>query len=121
MRFPADLNHLASVRDFAADAARDLGATVDPDDLALIVGELAANAARHQEGEIELVIRVHADGSADIEVVDGDPTIPEPVLSEPSDPAGHRGLHLVSAISHSWGVSPEGDGKRIWARLSPAR
>ena len=95
MRFPADLAYVASVRDVAAEAADDLRATVDRNDLALIVGELAANAAEHQPGEA--------------------------VDSAPDDPDGHRGLHLVNVISHSWGVQPEGTGKRIWARLSPAR
>ncbi len=121
MRFPADLAYVASVRDFAAEAADDLGATVDRNDLALIVGELAANAAEHQPGEAELVVRVLPDGGVDIELADPDPTIPRPVDSAPDDPDGHRGLHLVNVISHSWGVQPEGTGKRIWARLSPAR
>ncbi|HWJ61256.1 MAG TPA: ATP-binding protein [Acidimicrobiales bacterium] len=121
MRFPADLARIASVRDFAAETADDLGATVDRDDLALIVGELAANAAEHQAGEALLLLRVHADGGVDVEVTDADPTIPRAIDSAPDDPQGHRGLRLVSAISHSWGVSPEGTGKRIWARLSPAR
>ena len=44
-RFAADVALLASVRDFAVATAAELGATVDPADLAVIVGELAANAA----------------------------------------------------------------------------
>ena len=119
MRFPADIAHIASVRDFAAQAADDLGSNVDRDDLALVVGELAANAAVHQSGEAELVVRVHPDGRIDIEVADEDPTIPAPIDSAPWDLEGHRGLHLVSVVSHSWGVTPEGTGKRIWARLAP--
>jgi anti-sigma regulatory factor (Ser/Thr protein kinase) len=119
MRFPADPAHLASVRDFAVRTVEDLGSGVDRDALALIVGELAANAAEHQSGDAELVVRVHADGVVDVEVADGDPTIPTAVDGEPLDPDGHRGLQLVRAISHSWGVRPEGTGKRIWARLAP--
>ena len=120
MRFPADLTYVAAARDFAAETADALGATVDRDDLALIVGELAANAAEHQTGEAELVVRVLPDGGVDVEVADPDPTVPVPIDSAPDDPDGHRGLHLVSMISHSWGVRLEGPGKRIWARLSPA-
>lgn len=119
MRFPADLARVASVRDFADATVEELGGAVDRDDLALIVGELAANAAAHQTGEAELVIRVHPDGGVDVEVIDQDETIPTPIISEPWDRDGHRGLHLVSVISHSWGVTPEAAGKRIWARLSP--
>ncbi|MGN6695507.1 MAG: ATP-binding protein [Aquihabitans sp.] len=121
MQFPADVAHIASVRDFADAAVHDLGGSVDRDDLALIVGELAANAAEHQTSTAEVVIRVHPDGGVDIEVADADPTIPDAIVSGPSDLDGHRGLHLVSVISHSWGVTPEGSGKRVWARLSPAR
>ncbi len=119
MRFPADIAHVASVRDFAAQAADDLGSTVDRADLALVVGELAANAAVHQGGDAELVVRVHHDGCIDIEVVDEDPTIPTPIDSAPWDLEGHRGLHLVSVVSSAWGVTPDGTGKRIWARLVP--
>ncbi|MCU1372071.1 MAG: regulator [Ilumatobacteraceae bacterium] len=119
LRFAADVVHLASVRDFATQAADELGSQVDRHALALIVGELAANAAVHQAGEAELVVRVHADGTVDVEVVDDDPTIPAPIVSDPMDPDGHRGLQLVQDISTSWGVHPEGTGKRIWARLAP--
>lgn len=120
MRFPADIDHVASVRDFAAQAADDLGALVDRHDLTLIVGELAANAAEHQTGDAELVLRVHEDGSTDVEVVDPDPTLPAAIESAPWDLEGHRGLFLVGALSDSWGVTPEAEGKRIWARLVPA-
>ena len=119
MRFPADPVHLASVRDFAATTVDELGSDVDRELLALIVGELAANAVEHQPGDAELVVRVHADGVVDVEVIDDDPTIPVPIESEPWDPDGHRGLLLIRALSHSWGVRPEGTGKRIWARLAP--
>ncbi len=119
IRFPADVAYVASIRDFAAQTADDFGSEVDRSDLALIVSELAANAAEHQTGEAELVVRVHGDGCLDIEVIDSDPTIPAPMHSAPLDPDGHRGLHLVSVISHSWGVIPEAGGKRVWARLAP--
>ena len=58
IRFPADVAYVASIRDFAAQTADDFGSGVDRTDLALIVSELAANAAEHQTGEAELVVRV---------------------------------------------------------------
>jgi anti-sigma regulatory factor (Ser/Thr protein kinase) len=119
MRFPADVLHVASARHFAVHVADEFGATVDRDDLALIVGELAANAAEHQTGEAELVIRVHPDGGVDVEVTDQSPDIPAAMERAPSGSASYRGLAVVSAISHSWGVVPEGSGKRVWARLAP--
>jgi anti-sigma regulatory factor (Ser/Thr protein kinase) len=121
MRFPADVTHVASARDFAARTADELGSTVDRDDLALVVSELVANAAEHQANEAELVVRVHPNGDIDVEVLDHDPTIPQAIESAPWDLEGHRGLHHVGAISPTWGVRPEADGKRVWARLSTAR
>lgn len=121
MHLPADVAHLAAARDFALRAARDLGATVDADDLVLIVGELAANAVVHQDGDAELVVRVHPDGRVDIEVADDDPTLPDAIVSGAFDPDGHRGLQLVQAMSDSWGVTPQGDGKLVWAHLAPPK
>lgn len=119
LRFPADVAQVASVRDFAIRAADDLASAVDRDDLAVIVGELAANAAEHQPDEAELVVRSDPDGSLVVAVVDSDATIPVAHHAEPTDPDGHRGLFLVSVLSESWGVEPDGHGKRVWARLAP--
>lgn len=119
MRFPADPAHLAAVRDFAAHAADDLGSTVSRADLALVVGELAANAALHQRGEAELVVRSCDDGGLDVEVHDHDAVLPHAHDAAPDDPAGHRGLAIVRAVSAAWGVEPEPGGKRVWAHLTP--
>lgn len=119
LRFPADVAEVASVRRFAARAADELASSVDRYDLAIVVGELAANAAEHQNDEAELVVRAHADGSLEVAVIDHDATDLEVHHSDPSDPEGHRGLFLVSVLSQSWGVQPEGSGKRVWARLEP--
>jgi anti-sigma regulatory factor (Ser/Thr protein kinase) len=119
MRLPLDVASLASARDFAVRAAAELGARVDADDLAVVVGELAANAILHQGGEAELLVRVHPDGCVDVEVFDEDPTLPHAIDGGPYDLDGHRGLHLVQAMSDSWGATPEGHGKRVWARLAP--
>ena len=119
LRFPADTAHLAAVRQFAAAAADDLGSTVSRADLALIVGELAANAVLHQTGDAELVLRSCDDGGLDVEVHDHDALLPHAHDSEPWDPEGHRGLHIVSVVSASWGVEAEPGGKRVWAHLAP--
>lgn len=120
MRFSADVRHLASVRDFAVAAAEDLGVAVDRDDLAVVVGELAANAAVHQESEAAITLSVVADAALRVEVEDHDPHVPAVVNGEPWDVEGHRGLFLVEALSAEWGVEPLQQGKRIWAVLPPA-
>lgn len=117
LRFPADVAHLASVRDFARDAARDLGVAVAEDDLAVVVGELAANAAVHQQGEAEITVAAVDDGLL-IEVRDGDAFVPDVVRGDAWDTEGHRGLFLVDALSRVWGVEPLDEGKRVWAVLA---
>lgn len=121
MRFPADVRALSQVREFAASAAAEAGAAVDPDDLALVVGELAANAAVHQRSEAELRITREDDGGLVVEVIDGTSTLPTRYESGPWDAEGHRGLLLVEVLSAAWGAEPHGRGKRVWARLAPVR
>jgi anti-sigma regulatory factor (Ser/Thr protein kinase) len=115
-----DLEHLASVRAFAARAADELGSSVDRGELAVVVGELAANAVVHQHGDAEIEIRGNENGGLEVSVHDDDPAMPALMESEPWDRDGHRGLLIVRALSEAWGVAPDGDGKRVWARLAPA-
>jgi anti-sigma regulatory factor (Ser/Thr protein kinase) len=121
LRFPAEVAHLASVRDFAVAAATELGVALDRNDLTVVVGELAANAAVHQEGEAEITLARTPEGSLQIEVFDQDPFVPEVVEGDAWDVDGHRGLFLVDALSESWGVEPVEGGKRVWAVLVPER
>ena len=120
LRFAPDVAVLASVRDFADAAADQLGATVDRADLAVIVGELAANAAIHQDCEAELTVRRRADGGLLVEVSDGDQAQPRMVDGEVSGMRGHRGMFLVDVLSEAWGVEPSWTGKRVWALVPPA-
>jgi anti-sigma regulatory factor (Ser/Thr protein kinase) len=92
---------------------------VDRNDLSVVVGELAANAAIHQEDDAEITLAVTPEGSLQIEVYDGDPFIPDVVDGDAWDVDGHRGLFLVDALSESWGVEPIDGGKRVWAVLVP--
>ena len=122
LRFPADVAHLASIRDFARDAADELGVEVDANDLAVVVGELAANAAVHQRGAAEITVTV-VDEGLQVEVRDEDSFVPDVVHGDAWDTDGHRGLFLVDALSRVWGVEPLERGKRVWAVLAatPAR
>ncbi len=119
MTFPADVTWLASLRDFADRAASDLGAQVDPDSLAVIVGELTANAAVHQRGEAELSLATTEDGGVEVSVSDPDSTVPRSVDHSPWDVDGHRGIQLIAALAEDWGVESAPSGKRVWARLGP--
>ena len=88
------------------------------EDLALVVTELVANAVRHAGTDI-IVSVVEIDHGIRLEVRDGStrPLRPRAALS--SDEGG-RGLLLVDALSHRYGVVGEPDGKRVWVELLAA-
>lgn len=88
------------------------------DDAQLVVTELVSNGIDHGAGPITLTVRRKAGGML-VEVHDESPA--EPLL-RPVDPssARGRGMQLVQALSVSWGTTPEGGGKVVWAQLSPA-
>ncbi|MGW2207983.1 ATP-binding protein [Streptomyces sp. NPDC001781] len=92
------------------------------EDAAQVVAELAANAVLHgrvagRDFRLELLRR--DDGTLRVEVTDArgerSPLLPE----EPAEPTeGGRGLRIVAAYAHEWGVvaAPAG-AKTVWAEL----
>lgn len=119
LAFDPDPRELGGIRDFARQAAEELGAPVDPEILAVVVGELAANAVVHQDGPAHLELELLADGLLEVSVHDGDAALPRLVEEAPWSASGHRGIQLVAALADSWGVEETGSGKRVWARLRP--
>ncbi|QNS04350.1 ATP-binding protein [Streptomyces xanthii] len=96
------------------------------DTVALIVAELAANAARHgrvpgRNFELRLLYE-HKTTVVRIEVSDTHPRRPDPSSVGMADPEadGGRGLALVEAVAHRWGVDDRtGPGKTVWAQTEP--
>ncbi|CAN5496555.1 ATP-binding protein [soil metagenome] len=115
--FSADPRNLAGIRAFAREGAERLGASVDLEVLAVVVGELAANAVLHQDGQAVVTVRRLDDGALQVEVCDEAPGVPELVEHDTWALGGHRGIQLVAALADEWGVEPEPVGKRVWARL----
>jgi two-component sensor histidine kinase len=93
------------------------------DTVALLVGELSANAVRH--GRVpgrDFALRLSVDetaGLARVEVVDASETPPPPVVAPAGeDDESGRGLSLVDALATRWGCCPrEPIGKIVWAEL----
>ncbi|MFD4522918.1 ATP-binding protein [Streptomyces sp. NPDC058470] len=86
----------------------------------LVVAELAANAVRHgrvrgRDFRVRLVLR---EDVVRVEVADGRADR-LPVLHQPSDGDGGRGLLIVVALARRWGVEPREDGtyKTVWAEI----
>ncbi len=84
------------------------------DDAALVVAELVTNAVRHTGTQCLLTVTVDGDG-LHIAVRDRGPL--HPALLD--DRQHGAGLRLVTTLVQTWGVTPEADGKTVWARFPP--
>ncbi|CAL9450585.1 hypothetical protein SUDANB145_02432 [Streptomyces sp. enrichment culture] len=88
----------------------------------LVLSELVTNALRvpvppgRQVGV--RIVRTPADGLLRVEVSDAGPGRPE-VRTPGDEETGGRGLLLVEALAHRWGVEGRegGIGKTVWAEL----
>jgi CheY-like chemotaxis protein/anti-sigma regulatory factor (Ser/Thr protein kinase) len=116
-RFEADVRTVPLAREFVRRWLDEWGAAHLADEASLVVTELAANAVLHARSPYDVRIS-HADGVVRIEVVDEDPGTPEPQPFSAVAETG-RGIVLVSAISASWGIEAQPDGKITWAELRP--
>ncbi|GHE54139.1 hypothetical protein GCM10018785_24530 [Streptomyces longispororuber] len=99
------------------------------DTAALLVAELAANAARHgrvpgRNFELRLLHKqARATAVVRMEVSDTHPRRPAPATVSMADPdaEGGRGLALVAAVADDWGVEDRtGPGKTVRAQARPA-
>ncbi|MFI0366243.1 ATP-binding protein [Actinomadura sp. 1N219] len=105
------------------------------DDVTLIASELATNAVRHTSGKEIRVRFTREPHGVLLKVWDGsdampvrgravetasDAAVPDAAALEPGHQVGTsgRGLPIVEALAHRWGVTPtEPNGKWTWARV----
>lgn len=91
-------------------------------DAQTVASEIVTNAIAHGKCPCCFTFYLFLDhGCAVIDVRDYNPIEPQrrPVGD---DSESGRGLMIITALSQSWGVIPEKDGKRVYARLPmPAR
>lgn len=107
-----------SARRFVADvlAAWDAGNYCDRAEL--VVSELVTNAILHAHTDVWVRVTLLPEALR-IEVADGSPA--RPLVRHYSRMATTgRGLSLVASVAREWGISPEGEGKVVWAELGPA-
>ncbi|HVE98951.1 MAG TPA: ATP-binding protein [Mycobacteriales bacterium] len=106
-------------RRFALATCAEWGIDADrADDVAVVVSELVTNAIVHAESRSMLRMRL-GPASLRLEVVDHGPGAPDPQHASNDDEHG-RGLLIVAAYADAWGISPDGNGKIVWAELPRA-
>jgi CheY-like chemotaxis protein len=116
-RFEADVSSVPLAREFVRRWLHESGADHGFDEACLIVTELATNAVLHAASPYEVRLS-RAGGVVRIEVADADAETPEPQPFSAVAESG-RGIVIVSAISASWGIDAQPDGKVTWAELRP--
>jgi anti-sigma regulatory factor (Ser/Thr protein kinase) len=108
----------------AGEARRFIGqfcaATELPEDLcqtaALLVSELVTNAVVH--GKTSATVEVHRPVDIlRVSVRDDNPVLPAVGDAPPLDAESGRGLTIVAALAHRWGVEKVDSGKAIWFEL----
>jgi serine phosphatase RsbU (regulator of sigma subunit)/anti-sigma regulatory factor (Ser/Thr protein kinase) len=104
-----------AARHFVTERARTLVPEL-AEDAALVAAELLANAQMH--GAPPVVVRISGgDDRLRIEVQDASSRSPIKPTPSTTNMTG-RGLALVQALSHAWGVRREpGGGKSVWCEL----
>jgi anti-sigma regulatory factor (Ser/Thr protein kinase) len=82
----------------------------------LVSSELVTNAIEHAHSSSRLTVTCFG-SMLRVSVRDYRPMpMPRPRPTEIDTPGG-RGLHLITAVAHSWGATQHPDGKTIWVNL----
>ncbi|WP_433828506.1 ATP-binding protein [Actinoplanes sp. CA-015351] len=88
------------------------------EDALLVITELVQNVAQHT-GDGGRLTLTRDQGIVVIEVTDFCPDLPQIRPPDPRRPGG-RGLPIVAALSHDWGIrpAPASAGKTVWALIT---
>ena len=103
-------------RRFAVQAAVELGWGGVADTVALLVSEVATNAVLHADGRPIRVRVVDRGVRVRVEVDDDSPVLPVRRGAQAGSEDG-RGLALVAALAHVWGVEAGHGGKTFWFEI----
>lgn len=109
--FSPEPSEVSAARHFVASVLEGWG--LDPDDLPLLVSELATNAVLHARSEFAVVV-VRASTHVRVEVFDQNTRLPSFAVAPPDAYSG-RGLLLLRELATAWGVESHSEvGKTIW-------
>jgi anti-sigma regulatory factor (Ser/Thr protein kinase) len=105
------------IRDFLREDNHDLGCYAE--DAETVTSELVTNAIEHAGAPQFNLEVMHLAGSGAVAVIVTDLSPDPPVKRDPAANAEHgRGLHIVDALSASWGWRTEERGKAMYAILA---
>ncbi len=93
--------------------------TADPDllgDIVLSVSELTTNAVVHGLPPVWLGLRLSG-STLRVEVHDGSPDPPIPVVDADAMATRGRGMAIIAATADRYGVDPDHGGKIVWAEF----
>jgi anti-sigma regulatory factor (Ser/Thr protein kinase) len=122
LRLPAEDVSVPRARHAMDRWLRERGVCPDlREQAALVISELATNAVKHTDSSwIVCAATSSPYGGVQLEVHDDDSGSRAPCRRTPTaEKEGGRGLHIVEALSESWGAtaSPVTRGNVVWARL----
>lgn len=114
LALPPDPSSCARARTLVSEACDDWGIRRTRRLAELLISELVANGVMHAGTQLNVTVR-KKDGALELSVRDHG-TGALPTEHDMRDPKGF-GLQLLAALSDTWGWSPAGRGKVVWARL----
>jgi anti-sigma regulatory factor (Ser/Thr protein kinase) len=119
--YPRELVAATDARHFAEQLLTEWGCDPLVESARLLVSELVVNAVLHAGTGAELVLRLD-DDLLRVEVRDGNPAPIERREYSPYATTG-RGLMILDALAHRWGVdeTDDGSGKIVWFELATSR
>ncbi|MEU8968821.1 ATP-binding protein [Streptomyces monashensis] len=115
MRLTVGEHSVRHIRRIARSLLREWALTELTFAVELGLSELVTNVVRHVPDRRCTVLLVRQTAGVRVEVTDGFPQLPEPLLHLDLDSEGGRGLALLDAVVGKWGVTPWVLGhKTVW-------
>lgn len=103
-------------RTFVRSSLAEMGMEALAETAVLLVSELVANVVLHASGDMEVMVAPTPSGVI-VRVHDGMGEL-RPMRKRYSETSTTgRGLMLVDALAHRWGIERDGVGKLVWFEL----
>jgi hypothetical protein len=114
-RFDVDPHAPGRARSYIRDLCRRWGLEGEVREAAeIVITELVTNAVEHATSPSVVEVERHGDAFRGGHYVPEATTWHAPPTSSPRG----RGLAMVAAVSHTWGVLRHPDGKTVWAEMA---